>query len=202
MTVVAAITSAANSAAVKADQHEDRRAKVTPEHEEEAAKLRVLWRDTAPAREKAGVGSQLLFGAAYNIGTQGAVGSFLNGKTPLSAKAARGFADGFGCKVRDFSPRLAAMLEPLETLVAQASESVAQHLGDGSVAQRLGVTPRALSLAKRFDALQDDEHRRLAYSALDNLLRSFERVEALPTPSPPTAPRAKRAPPRARSGAR
>jgi len=45
----------------------------------------------------------------YQIGSQSAVTSFLNGHTPLSLKAARGFAKGLNCLISDFSPRLAAL---------------------------------------------------------------------------------------------
>jgi hypothetical protein len=202
--IVAAYTSAANSAPVKnSDPHEQRRAKVTEEHLEEARKLKQLWVDTAEARERAGVGNQLAFGAHYKIGTQGAVGAFLNGKTPLSLKAARGFADGLGCKVSDFSPRLAEILEPsFETALSAATQAVDQLVPDAATAKKHGVSPRALTLARRFDALADDEHRRIAYSLIDNALRTYERLELAQPPSPQAASRASRAAPPRRSGGR
>lgn len=79
----------------------DRRAKVTPETKEEARRLSELW----AARSHP---TQAEFGEAYGIGNQSAVGQFLRGDTPLSLKAALGFAQGLGCKLEDFSPRLAA----------------------------------------------------------------------------------------------
>lgn len=197
--VVATITSGANSSEVTNDPHEDRRAKVTPEHEEEARKLRQLWASSAAVRDAAGVGSQLAFGAHYGIGTQGAVGSFLNGKTPLSLKAARGFADGIGCKVSDFSPRLAEILErDAQTVIASASELVGQQVAPSVVAHRLGLSPRGLSLARRFDSLQADEHRRIAYALIDNALQQFEGLEP---PTPPDVPREARKPQRPRGPA-
>lgn len=78
----------------------NRRAKVTPETEAEAVRLRSIW-DATPNKP-----SQAVFGERYNIGSQGAVALFLSGTTPLSKKAAKGFADGLGCRVAEFSPRL------------------------------------------------------------------------------------------------
>lgn len=78
-----------------------RSAKVTDEHRAEAAALKKLWKES-----KHGL-SQAAFGADFKIGTQAAVGFFLNGKSPLSLKAARGFAKGLKCDISDFSKRLA-----------------------------------------------------------------------------------------------
>ncbi|XJC72772.1 hypothetical protein ACHFCA_17385 [Delftia tsuruhatensis] len=68
---------------------------------EEAARLRAIW-DATPNRM-----SQAEFGETYNIGGQSAVNNFLKGASPLSLKAALGFARGLGVSMRDFSPRLA-----------------------------------------------------------------------------------------------
>lgn len=94
------------------DDH--RRGKITAEHIAEARRLRDLWNRTKAARAAAGVGTQESFGQAFDIGNQAAVGFFLNGRTALSLKAARGFARGLQCSVDEFSPRLAAQLTPLE----------------------------------------------------------------------------------------
>lgn len=67
--------------------------------------LKALW-DAISQSEK---GTQAEFGEQYLIGNQSAVGQFLRGKTPLSLKAAKGFAKGLNCQVSDFSPRLAAL---------------------------------------------------------------------------------------------
>lgn len=84
-----------------------RRAKTTPETQEEARKLRAIW-DSIKDKP-----SQAVFGERHNIGSQSAVALFLNGTTPLSLKAANGFAVGLGCRVADFSPRLSAEIEAL-----------------------------------------------------------------------------------------
>lgn len=68
---------------------------------EEAARLRAIW-DATPNRL-----SQAEFGEAFNIGGQSAVGNFLKGTSPLSLKAATGFARGLGVAIEQFSPRLA-----------------------------------------------------------------------------------------------
>lgn len=80
-----------------------RQAKITPETLEESRRLKALWvvHKNRP--------NQTIFGEEYEIGTQSAITSFLNGRTPLSLKAARGFAKGLGCRIADFSPRLAAL---------------------------------------------------------------------------------------------
>lgn len=66
----------------------------------EAKVLKSIWDNSSHP-------SQAEFGELYNVGNQSAVGQFLSGNTPLSLKAAAGFAKGLGCKISDFSPRLA-----------------------------------------------------------------------------------------------
>lgn len=85
----------------------NRRSKPTPETIEESRKLRAIW-DETPNKP-----SQAVFGERYKIGSQSAVALFLSGTTPLSMKAASGFAVGLGCKVADFSPRLSAEIDAL-----------------------------------------------------------------------------------------
>ena len=82
-------------------EKKSRQAKVTPEHIQESKLLKELWDKHAVDT------TQAAFGGEYGIGVQGAVWQFLNGKTPLSIKAAEAFAKGLKCDVADFSPRLA-----------------------------------------------------------------------------------------------
>lgn len=89
----------------------NRKANVNEEHKEEAARLSKIWRDTPHE-------TQAVFGEMYEVGTQSAVGQFLRGESPLSLKAARGFATGLGCRISDFSPRLAKEAEQLSGLVS------------------------------------------------------------------------------------
>lgn len=78
-----------------------RQSKVTPDTLEESRKLRAIWNSVAhPNQEQ--------FGQQFDIGNQSAVGHFLLGRTPISLKAAKGFAQGLRCAIADFSPRLAA----------------------------------------------------------------------------------------------
>lgn len=78
-----------------------RKAKVTSETLLESEKLLDLWEKADPRP------SQVEFGEKFDIGSQSAVSGFLKGKTPISLKAARGFAKGLQCQISDFSERLA-----------------------------------------------------------------------------------------------
>lgn len=78
-----------------------KKAIVTDEHREEARALREIWNRVRPKNQKE-------FGAEFGIGGQTAVSNFLSGTSALSLKAAAGFAAGLGCRIEDFSPRLAA----------------------------------------------------------------------------------------------
>jgi hypothetical protein len=76
---------------------------ITDEHRKECRALREIW-DKTPNRL-----TQVEFGEKFNIGSQAAVGHFLRGTSAISLKAAKGFAAGLGCRISDFSPRLAAL---------------------------------------------------------------------------------------------
>lgn len=52
--------------------------------------------------------AQAEFGETFSIGGQSAVANFLHGRSPLSLKAAIGFARGLSTPIDSFSPRLAA----------------------------------------------------------------------------------------------
>lgn len=69
----------------------------------EAQRLNSLW---SRSRRKL---SQAEFGEQFKIGNQSAVGQFLRGDVPLSLNAAIGFADGLGCGIDEFSPRLSRL---------------------------------------------------------------------------------------------
>ena len=87
-----------------------KRGTVTQEHREEASRLLAIWSRLKPKLKERGWGTQEKFGQQFGIGNQAAVASFLNARTALSLKAAAGFARGLDCKIADFSPRLAAVL--------------------------------------------------------------------------------------------
>lgn len=80
---------------------QQKKAVVTDVHREESKRLRALWDGR---RKKT---TQAEFGQAYGIGSQAAVGQFLNGHAAISLKAAKGFARGLDCEIADFSERLA-----------------------------------------------------------------------------------------------
>lgn len=116
-----------------------RRAKMTPEAFADAERLKKLWDAYKKTGEYLG---QEAFGDAYQIGSQSAMTLFLNGKTPLSLKAARGFAKGLACKIEDFSPSLAAQAAQIGEVASESSDAEFQDVprinvrlaaGDGSV---------------------------------------------------------------------
>lgn len=92
------------------------RESVTPEHKEESARLIALWN----LQPKSSRLTQKVFGDVFDIGTQSAVGFFLNGASTISMKAAIGFAKGLDCKIADFSPRLAARAATVAASVSLA----------------------------------------------------------------------------------
>jgi len=119
---------------------ESRRAKVTNEHRAEAARLKQLWSDWKAVNR----GSQAAFGHEFGIGSQAAVGFFLNGQTPLSLKAAQGFALGLGCRVAEFSPRLASAIEE----ISQTDQRT-------KLASGPPLKPDAAMLARAFNSVLD-----------------------------------------------
>lgn len=94
-----------------------RKVKITPETQEESLRLRAIW-DGAQGRP-----NQAAFGEMYDIGNQSAVGQFLRGETPISLKAAVGFAKGLGCEIQDFSPRLAKLAHEASQVLGNDDEA-------------------------------------------------------------------------------
>jgi hypothetical protein len=169
-----------------------RRAKITDEHRQEAAALLKRWEETAERRSAAGVGSQMEFGQRYDIGNQSAVWGFLHARTPLSIKAAKGFALGLKCQVSDFSPRLAREMHDHAELVASEADWLGTRPPD--------LSEHALSLAQRFDELPTVK-RKQAYPLIANMLESFAaevRAARHPsaTPEPSATPAARTRAPR------
>jgi transcriptional regulator with XRE-family HTH domain len=97
-----------------------RRGIVTPENEGESRKLKALWVEY----RSAGGLSQLEFGDEFGIGTQSAVTNMLNGKMAISLKAAKGFAKGLGVEIKQFSPRLARVIDEHATAAWPLGEVV------------------------------------------------------------------------------
>lgn len=98
-----------------------RQARVSAEHEREAGVLKKLFESKKRELNL----TQASLGQEYEIGNQAAVWQFLNGKVPLSMKAARGFAKGLRCELADFSPRLAREALTIGTSVHELSTSSA-----------------------------------------------------------------------------
>lgn len=125
---IAQVVAIMHSAAIVMPMAKDdpKRGKVTPENRAESAKLRALW-DAHKAKTRI---SQGAFGAEYDIGGQSAVGNMLNAEAAISLKAARGFAKGLGCKIADFSERLAALdtAWPFELVDRDRYEALSLHL--------------------------------------------------------------------------
>lgn len=118
--------------------HQERKAKVTPETQEEARRLKALWQSNPHP-------NQAEFGELYEIGNQSAVGQFLRGETPLSLKAARGFAKGLGCEIAAFSARLAAeAAKNAEFASPDETDFVPVKRVDVSIAAGHGAEPPAV----------------------------------------------------------
>lgn len=105
-----------------------KKAKITEEHRTESRALHAIWK----ARSRI---SQEAFGAKYGLGTQGAIGHFLNGRSALHLKAAMAFAKELGCEVGDFSPRLAKEISTIrvpdeDTLLRESLSQAAMAFGD------------------------------------------------------------------------
>lgn len=105
-----------------------KKAKITEVHRTESRALHAIWK----ARTRI---SQEAFGAKYGLGTQGAIGHFLNGRSALHLKAAMAFAKELGCEVGDFSPRLAKEISTIrvpdeDTLLRESLSQAAMAFGD------------------------------------------------------------------------
>ena len=86
-----------------AERERKKDAKLTAENVRESERLKAIWEST---KDKP---SQAQFGELFDIGNQGMVWQCLNGKTPISLKAARGFALGLKVEISAFSQRLAQL---------------------------------------------------------------------------------------------
>lgn len=61
--------------------------------------------------------SQAEFAATYGLGTQGNISHYFAGRRPLTLDVARAVADHLGCRIEDFSPRLAKELKRQSSLM-------------------------------------------------------------------------------------
>lgn len=119
---------------------------LSPTPEEDARRLKALYSERTKL-------SQTEFGARFEIGNQGAVWQYLNGRRPLSLKAAKGFAAGLGVNIEDFSPAIAETIKAAEMLT-------------GSIDQD-AVWPFSLLDERKIQALDDSARLELERSVLD-----------------------------------
>lgn len=73
---------------------------MTPEHIEEARKLKALFKEKSTLTQKD-------FAMRYGLRSAGNIWHYLNGTRPLNLQAATAFASGLGIGIAEFSPRLA-----------------------------------------------------------------------------------------------
>jgi len=89
--------------------HADTRKPVEQWQRDDAARLKALF-------AKHSTLGQMQFGLTYEIGTQSAVGQYLNGLRPLNIAVALKFARGLGVPVSEFSPTLAAQISGVNAM--------------------------------------------------------------------------------------
>ena len=96
----------------------------------EAELLKEIWERSADGRLP-----QAEFGETFGIGGQSAVANFLHGRSPLSPKAALGFARGLSVPLKEFSPRLdieargiASTLQELDSTALKSEVQVRRNL--------------------------------------------------------------------------
>jgi len=103
---------------------ETKKRKIEDWQVEDAARLQRLFKEKSKL-------SQEEFGAKFEIGSQGMVWQYLNGRSPLNLNAAIKFAHGLGVKVVDFSPTLARQLEPITTGFGEMAKFIPAAKDDG-----------------------------------------------------------------------
>lgn len=148
-----------------------RKSIVEPEHLEEAERLQELWNAHKPRP------SQAEFGERFDIGSQGAVWQFLNGKSPLSMKAARGFAKGLHCSIADFSPRLAKQALEANSLATRHGDRTLE-LEVAASSARASIESTLVDLAKLLAAVPASQRAAVGF-ALEGLAMSPEKRAAV-----------------------
>lgn len=159
---------------------EYKRGVVSDLNREESRKLRALW-DARNNRM-----TQAEFGQTYGIGSQAAVGHFLNGHAAISMKAAKGFALGLGCEIAAFSPRL-----------AEEAAALGEVSGTGGSLDVMSLTRDEMHLLMLYRKMQPLHQKQLITQAAETLkaftlapLVNAPDIDALIEPS--TAPLEKR----------
>lgn len=134
--------------------------------------------------EKKFAGQKVGLGRALGHKSGAFVRQLLDRERPITEKTVQAIEDLPGC-AGWFTPVVSPPL--LQAAMSEARARVAKELSrDGSLSE---LSLRALSLARRFDGLTNEEHQRIAYALMDNTLQQFESP-------PPAQPRATREPKR------
>lgn len=137
-----------------------KRSKITDENRLEAARLKALWDDGRPHR------TQAVFGEHYGLGNQANVGHYLNARNALNAKAAVAFAAELGCKVSDFSPRVAEELSRLQSDAQAAPPAPVPH--EPPSPSGPGQDPGDFVAVRRVNVKFSNGHGQVVYSEGDN----------------------------------
>lgn len=138
---------------------------------DDAARLKALFKTHTKL-------SQMEFGLAFDVGTQSAVGQYLNGTRPLNIAVALKFARGLGVPVSAFSPTLAAQIagteamDPIGEAVSALPESDRQQVLDfiqyrWERADALVASERAVRYVKMIEGIKADMAKRTTDSKDD-----------------------------------
>lgn len=155
---------------------DNKRGTVTELNKEESRKLRAIWDGTR------GKPSQAAFGEMFGIGSQAAVGHFLNGHAAISLKAARGFAEGLQCDISDFSPRLAQEASKLGKAAGAMSDQI-DMTALGRMEMQLVMLFRGLTAEQRDELMQHANNLYIASHPAASPANPFSAA-----PHPPKAP--------------
>lgn len=121
---------------------------------EDAARLKALFEARAEPRI-----SQMEFGAQFEIGSQGMVWQYLDGRRPLNISAAVAFARGLGVKVDQFSPTIAGQINAASQLIERSTGENVSYI------QRIN-SPEA-QLLEFYRLMDDDRRQKFLRSAAD-----------------------------------
>lgn len=138
-----------------------KKAVIEPVHVEEAARLKEIYSAYVTKQQGAGTRiSQEAFGAMHDIGNQSMVWQYLNGKSPLNPPAAIKFANAVGCKVEDFSPRIAEWIKRFGLSP--------EHIDHGKFLEKKPISPKLRSL---FDQLLEQKDNTALIELIEHVVR-------------------------------
>lgn len=146
---------------------------MTAENLQESARLNELWQQREVRL------SQRAFGEAYKIGNQSSVNQFLQGKIPISLRAAVGFAAGLHCQIEDFSPRLAGLIAEANAVSGPVGNMPATW---GALPPKPGPAPRELPAYLEF--ITSMQHKSDLFAEFMNRAEIRLMVRLLPAADP------------------